>query len=65
MELIVLLIRLCGNDVKAHVLHVSLQRGLVLGIRPGDLQNVLVTAVHNADLRTAQGQVNPMQLVGS
>ena len=65
MELIVLLIRLCGNDVKAHVLHVSLQRGLVLDICPGDLQIVLVTAVHNADLRTTQGQVNAMQLVGS
>ncbi len=65
MELIVLLIRLCGNDVKSHVLDVGLERGCVLGIRPGDLQAVLVIVIRNADLRMYQARVNAMQLAGA
>lgn len=51
MQLVALLIWLCSNDIKAHVLHVSLQRGFVLTIGPRDFQEVLVRAVHDGDLQ--------------
>ena len=54
VELIALLIRLCGDNVKAHVLYIGFQGSLVLGVLPGDLQAVLFSAIYDGDLQVQQ-----------
>ena len=54
VELVALLIRLRGDNVKAHVLHVGFQGSLVLGVLPGDLQAVLFSAVYYGNLQVQQ-----------